>query len=75
MVRSLALVALLGATASASYHGNLNYRSPSSAHPALGMDVVKIVNRNLVKRDDTGYDPATLQFTHSVASVRTPLHA
>jgi hypothetical protein len=74
MFRSLALVALLGASASAAYHGNLNYRSPSSAHPALGIDVVKVVNRNLVKRDDTGYDPASLQFTHSVASVRTPVH-
>lgn len=71
MFRGLAVLALLGASASASYHGNLNYRSPSSMHPSLGIDVVKVVNRNLAKRDNNDWDPATLNFTHSVASVST----
>ena len=69
MVRNLAIVALLGAVASASYHGNLNYRSPSSEHPSLGIDVTKIHKRNIAKRGNTNWDPASLNFTHGVASV------
>lgn len=57
------------ATATASYSGNLNYRSPSSEHPALGLDLVKITKRNLAKRDVTEWDTSSLNFTHSVASV------
>ncbi len=69
MLQSLAILALLGIFASANYNGNLNYRSPSSEHPSLGIDVTKILKRNLAKRDNTDWDPASLKFTHGVASV------
>jgi alkaline phosphatase D len=44
---------------SASFSGNLNYRSPSLNHPDLGISIRKVVRRN---------DPADLNFTHGVAS-------
>ena len=69
MLQSLAVLVLLGTTVSASYNGNLNYRSPSSEHPSLGIDVTKVLKRNLAKRDNTNWDPASLSFTHGVASV------
>lgn len=70
MVPTLAILALLATGAVASYNGNLNYRSPSSEHPSLGIDVTKVLKRNLAKRDNTDWDPASLSFTHGVASVR-----
>lgn len=69
MLRNLAFLALLGLEASASYSGNLNYRSPSSEHPSLGIDVVKVTKRHLAKRDTPGWDTESLNFTHGVASV------
>lgn len=68
MVGTLAVLALLGTGASASYHKNLNYRSPSTEHPALGINVDKVTKRHLEKRDSTDWDPETLNFTHNVAS-------
>ena len=73
MLLTLATVALLGGTVSASYNGNINYRSPSSEHPSLGIDVTKVLKRNLAKRDNTDWDPASLDFTHGVASVGVQL--
>lgn len=69
MVRGIAVVALLAGATSASYNGNLNYRSPSTDHPSLGIDVAKVMKRTLAKRDNTDWDPASLNFTHGVASV------
>lgn len=66
---ALGAVALLVAVASASYDGNLNYRSPSSEHPALSIDVEKVIKRQLAKRDNTDWDATQLTFTHGVASV------
>ena len=63
---------LWAATAAASFHGNLNYRSPSERHAGLGIDVPKVEARMLQKRD-TIYEPEELKFTHGVASVR-PLY-
>ncbi|EEP82401.1 conserved hypothetical protein [Uncinocarpus reesii 1704] len=65
MRSSLSLLALSAGTAFASYAGNLNYRSPSHHHPALGISVHKIA-----KRSDplSSFDPAQLNFTHGVAS-------
>lgn len=75
MLRSLAILALLGADVHASYSGNLNFRSPSTEHPSLGIDLAKVVKRH-AKRDNTEWDDASLNFTHGIASVRTdcPLH-
>ena len=69
MVRNLAVFAVLATEAYASYDGNLNYRSPSSEHPSLGIDVAKVTKRHLAKRDNPDWDPSTLNFTHGVASV------
>lgn len=64
MIRILTLVTL-AAVASASYSDNLNYRSPSHHHPALGLSVRKIAARH----DATvSWDPSKLNFTHGVAS-------
>jgi alkaline phosphatase D len=68
MLRELLLTALLGAGATANYSGNLNYRSPSTLHPSLGIDVDKVAKRQLSKRDNTDWDPARLNYTHGVAS-------
>ncbi|QVM10426.1 hypothetical protein D8B26_005086 [Coccidioides posadasii str. Silveira] len=63
--RALSLLALSASTASATYSGNLNYRSPSLNHPDLGISLNKVV-----KRSDpaAAFDPAKLNFTHGVAS-------
>lgn len=50
---------------SASWSKNLNYRSPSGLHPALGISISKVVKRN---DPASSYDAATLNFTHGVAS-------
>ena len=55
----------LASIASASWSGNLNYRSPSEHHPALGISIHKVVKRN---DPQSSYDTATLNFTHGVAS-------
>ena len=53
MLKSLAIYALLASAAAATYVGNLNYRSPSFDYPGLGIDVPKVMKRNLAKRDNT----------------------
>ncbi|KAF2493175.1 phosphodiesterase/alkaline phosphatase D precursor [Lophium mytilinum] len=58
LVSSAALV-------SASYTKNLNYRSPSEHHPALGVSIHKVVKRN---NPSSKWDPSKLNFTHGVAS-------
>jgi alkaline phosphatase D len=68
-MRTAAVVlAALSAIISASYHGNLNYRSPSVSHDGLGIDLSKVKDRMSRKRD-VEVDPSTLRFTHGVASV------
>ncbi|EAT90172.1 hypothetical protein SNOG_01960 [Parastagonospora nodorum SN15] len=51
--------------ASASWSKNLNYRSPSEHHPSLGISIHRVVKRN---DPSYSYDPASLNFTHGVAS-------
>jgi len=46
MLSAAALSMVLG-LASASFNGNLNYRSPSLQHPALGIDVPKVYKRTI----------------------------
>jgi len=46
MLSAVALSVFLG-LASASFNGNLNYRSPSLQHPALGIDVPKVYKRTI----------------------------
>lgn len=70
MLRDLVLLGLLAVQANADYEGNLNYRSPSSEHPSLGIDLAKVTKRHLAKRDTPEWDPASLNFTHGVASVK-----
>lgn len=55
----------LASIASASWSKNINYRSPSEHHPALGISIHKVVKRN----DPASVYPVnTLNFTHGVAS-------
>lgn len=53
----------------ASWDGNLNYRSPSLYHENLGIDMGKVQNRSLEKRDYIEWKTEDLFFTHGVASV------
>jgi alkaline phosphatase D len=55
----------LASIASASWSKNLNYRSPSEHHPALGISIHRVVKRN---DPQSSYDAATLNFTHGIAS-------
>ncbi|KAL9030046.1 MAG: hypothetical protein Q9196_001782 [Gyalolechia fulgens] len=63
----LCLAALLALPACASFHGNLNYDSPSLRHPNLGIDV-PVVFRRSYKRGAIAFKPSELNFTHGVAS-------
>lgn len=49
----------------ASFGGNLNYRSPSHNHPALGVSIHKVAKRNI---DARAFPANKLNFTHGVAS-------
>ncbi|EPS41442.1 hypothetical protein H072_4661 [Dactylellina haptotyla CBS 200.50] len=51
--------------ASAYWSSNLNYLSPSSHHPSLGISINRVAKRS---NSGTSYDPAVLKFTHGVAS-------
>jgi alkaline phosphatase D len=55
----------LASVASSSWSGNLNYRSPSEHHPSLGIAIHRVVKRN---DPSSSYEPASLNFTHGVAS-------
>jgi alkaline phosphatase D len=62
------LLLLLGLTTTtlASYGANLDYRSPSSIHPFLGISIRKVAKRHVKARST--WDPSKLNFTHGVAS-------
>ncbi|EER36789.1 alkaline phosphatase [Histoplasma capsulatum H143] len=64
MLQSTILLAL-ASTSLASFAGNLNYRSPSHNHPALGISIPKVLKRSdpLVE-----YSVDNLEFTHGIAS-------
>lgn len=62
---SWSLVLASAATATASYAGNLNYRSPSENHPGLGVSIHRVVKRGV---PGSAFDPSKLHFTHGVAS-------
>lgn len=55
----------LASIANASWTKNLNYRSPSEHHPALGISIHKVVKRN---DPASSYPVESLNFTHGVAS-------
>ena len=64
-LQALSLLPLVLQPTGASWSRNLNYRSPSEHHPALGISIHRVVKRN---DPSSGYDPKTLNFTHGVAS-------
>ncbi|MCJ1248340.1 hypothetical protein MMC30_005557 [Trapelia coarctata] len=64
MLQLLTLLALTGVV-SASWSGNLNYRSPSHHHPGLGVSIHKVNKRN---GGSAPLDASKLNFTHGVAS-------
>jgi alkaline phosphatase D len=55
----------LASVATANWAKNINYRSPSEHHPALGVSIHKVVKRN---DPHSSIDPSKLNFTHGVAS-------
>ncbi|KLU93177.1 alkaline phosphatase D, partial [Magnaporthiopsis poae ATCC 64411] len=59
------LVSLGSGCLLASYTGNINYFSPSAHHPGLGVSIRKVAARHYA---NSPWDPATLNFTHGVAS-------
>lgn len=65
MKLSWTLVLASAATATASYAGNLNYRSPSENHPELGVSIHRVAKRGV---PGSSFDPSRLHFTHGVAS-------
>ncbi|KAL8651986.1 MAG: hypothetical protein Q9226_004454, partial [Calogaya cf. arnoldii] len=67
MLATTSLAALWTIPALASFHGNLNYESPSRLHPNLGISV-PIVERRSYKRAAVAYKPSELNFTHGIAS-------
>lgn len=70
MLCTFPILAILAATATASYDDNINFKSPSFKHPSMGLDMPKVMMRHLQKRDyNVTIDPSTLNFTHGVASV------
>lgn len=62
---SWSLVLASAATATASYAGNLNYRSPSENHPGLGVSIHRVAKRGA---PGSAFNPSKLHFTHGVAS-------
>ena len=64
MLRLLILAGCVG-VAVASYANNLNYRSPSHYHPALGISIHKVNKRSAGAPPE---DASKLNFTHGVAS-------
>ncbi len=66
---SFLIIAALAAAVTASFEGNINYDSPSSNHAGLGINLPKVRARHLEKRDYTGWNTSSLNFTHGVASV------
>lgn len=64
MLQLLTLAVCVG-VAAASYGNNLNYRSPSYYHPALGVSIYKVNKRSA---GSPPYDASKLNFTHGVAS-------
>jgi alkaline phosphatase D len=64
MLQQLTFLSLATA-AVASWAGNVNYRSPSHHHPALGVSIRKVAARNT---PTAAWNPSQLNFTHGVAS-------
>nr|POE86551.1 alkaline phosphatase d [Quercus suber] len=59
----------LSAVAEASFHQNLNYRSPSHNHPGMGLSMHKINRRHgTLNPRSQQFSASQLNFTHGVAS-------
>jgi alkaline phosphatase D len=65
MAASIIATLFLASSAAATFSTNLNYASPSRRHAALGIDLPKLVKRNVAPRS---WSAAELNFTHGVAS-------
>lgn len=59
-------ILLLLPIATAHWASNLNYLSPSTQHPSLGISIPKITKRSSSVQQK--WDPADLNFTHGTAS-------
>ena len=69
MLISISIIASLLPFAKAAWDANINFQSPSLLHPGLGIDVPKVEKRTAPEeRQASSYDPASLNFTHGVAS-------
>ncbi|GAB1194196.1 hypothetical protein APSETT444_003437 [Aspergillus pseudonomiae] len=70
MVYTSTLLSLLALSTGtwASYNANLNYRSPSTRHTGMGINIDSVHRRSLAKRDEAPFHPSQLNFTHGVAS-------
>jgi alkaline phosphatase D len=55
----------LASISAASFASNINYRSPSHHHPALGVSIRKVAARN---EPSSAWQASQLNFTHGVAS-------
>ena len=65
MLRLFLSISWLVTAAIASWAGNLNFRSPSERHPALGVALPSVVKRQL---SASPYGEQQLNFTHGIAS-------
>ncbi|OAG11648.1 alkaline phosphatase [Paraphaeosphaeria sporulosa] len=67
MVSSWFTVLSFASAATAAFHTNLNYASPSRRHLALGIDLPKVAKRSSAL-PARSWGPEALNFTHGVAS-------
>nr|POE72990.1 alkaline phosphatase d [Quercus suber] len=66
---SIASALALSVVAEASFHQNLNYRSPSHNHPGMGLSMHKINKRHgSLNPRSQEFSASQLSFTHGVAS-------
>ena len=65
IIQALTVALSLATSAKATFESNLNYRSPSHRHPALGIEIRKVHARNT---PEAAWRPEDLSFTHGVAS-------
>lgn len=70
LIQDWLLLGLLAGPVTASWAGNLNYRSPSLNHPSLGISLHKVAKCSEVPSDGevTSFKAEQLNFTHGVAS-------
>jgi alkaline phosphatase D len=69
MLASLYTVVSLSLVVTASWNGNINFKSPSLQHRDLGLDLAKVQKRTgMIARQTANFTDNQLNFTHGVAS-------